>query len=297
MTSAEVTVRIDAVRIPKYRDSYGSCLALAKSIDSDGMHRPLTLWSDGTLISGGRRLRASMLLDRNRIQAVFVNNIEDAAKRMLGDNQDEELAMPWKWSEVARLWETLRRLDGPAAAKRLDEARRRGVELRRETQAGKRKPGRASNHSDDYTLTVICEPFDISCATARRIESVWQTGYGTVEATDEKRALARQIMAELDAGASIWSSYQRLLGHDPDARRRVHPKPLTVTEAAPAARQTTAWDRSLPQLEGLIAGLIELGPPNPELTWEQVGPVHTRLMVVRRELEKMINRMKETNKS
>jgi len=294
--AAETMMRTEAVRIPKYRDSYGSCLALSKSIDSEGLHRPITVWSDGTLISGGRRLRAHMLLDRPRIQTVFVNNIEDAAKRLLGDNQDGDLALPWKWSEVCRLWEVLRRLDAPAQAKRLDAARRRGVELRRATQSGKRKPGRASSRSDDYVLGVICEPFGISSGTARRIEVVWQTGYGTLDATDEKRELAREIMADLDGGATIWASYKRFMGSDP-APHPSRPKPIAPTEPAPASRQTTAWDRSLPQMEGLVAGLVELGAPNPDLTWAQVGPVHTRLMAVRRELEKIIKQMKETNKS
>jgi hypothetical protein len=50
-------------------------------------------------------------------------------------------------------------------------------------------------------------------------------------------------------------------------------------------------------MEGLVAGLVELGPPNAELTWEQVGPVHARLSAIRRDLEKMIKQMKELNQS
>jgi len=88
-------------------------MALGASIRDDGLRHPITLWKDGTIISGGRRLRAYLLMDMPRIQAVFVDNIEDAAKRMLADNEDDLLALPWKWSEVCRLWEMLRRLDAP----------------------------------------------------------------------------------------------------------------------------------------------------------------------------------------
>jgi hypothetical protein len=288
-------IRVESVRIPKYRESYGSCVQLAADIRDNGLQRSITVWGDGTLISGGRRLFAHMLIERPRIEAVFVNTIEDAAKRMLGDNQDGHLARPMKWSEVCRLWEKLRLLDAPAAAKRLDAAKRRGVELRQATLAGKRKPGRSRSSSIDYALGVICEPFGISSATARRIETVWQTGYGTTEAPDEKRELARQIMRDLDNGDNAWTSYQRLMGGH--AAPPVRPRPAAPVESAPSARQVAAWDRSLPQLEGLVAGLVELGPPNSELTWEQVGPAHARLMVVRRELEKMIRQMRETNKS
>lgn len=297
MDSGERLIRTEAVRIPRTRDGNGSCLALANSIRDTGLERPITVWSDSTLISGQRRLVAHMLLKRDRIPAVFVNTIEDAAKRMLGDNQDDHLALPWKWSEVCRLWEVLRRLDGPAAIRRADASRRRGVELRRKTLAGQRNPGRAHGvkHSEDYVLSVICDPFGISGATAKRIETIYSMGYGLTDAPDEKRELAREVMADIDAGASIWACYQRLMGvRGPVVSR---PKAETPIESAPAARQLTAWAKSLPQMEGLTAGLTELGAPNAELTWDQVGPVHIRLMAVRRELEKIIKQMRESNKS
>lgn len=301
---SETTVRIDAVRIPRFRDSNGSCLNLAKSIETEGLKRPITLWSDGTLISGGRRVFAHMLLERQRIPAVFVHTIEDAAKRLMGDDQEGQVDNTYvapKWSEVCRLWETLRRLDAPAAAKRADAARRRGVELRRQTQSGKRQPGRSHSRSDDYVLGVICQPFGISSATARRIEVVYETAVGAKNATDAEGELARKLMAEIDEGGSIWRCYQRLLDARPGPRRVI--KPATPPPPAPApgapvpaARQIATWLKSLPQMEGLIAGLTELGPPHPDLTWAELGPVHTRLAAVRRELEKMIKQMKETNK-
>jgi hypothetical protein len=290
----EHTIRTETVRIPRLRYSYGSCMALGASIRDDGLRRPITLWQDGTIISGGRRLFAHLLMEKPRIQAVFVHTIEDAAKRMLADNQDEYLSLPWKWSEVCRLWELLRRLDAPAAVKRNDESRRRGVLLRKQTQAGKRKPGRSHNRTDDYALHVICEPFGISSATARRIEVIYQTGYGTLDASDEKRELAREIMRDIDESGNVWGNYQRFNG----ARTVVtRPRPIEPIEPATAARQVAAWSRSLPQMEGLVAGLVELGAPNAELTWEQVGPVHARLMAVRRELEKIIKQMKESSQS
>lgn len=295
MIGRERTIRTESVRIPHLRDNYGSCAALGASIRDNGLHRPITLWSDGTLISGGRRLFAHLLVDKPRIQAVFVDTIEDAAKRLLGDNQDSLLATPMKWSEVCRLWELLRRLDAPAAVKRADEARRRGVELRRLTQSGQRKPGRVHSRSEDYVISVICEPFGISPATARRVEVIYQTGQGIIEdASDEKRELAREIMRDLDAGDKIWPGYQRLMGVRNTVTR---PRAVAPTEPAPVARQLAAWAKSLPQMEGLVAGLVELGPPNDGLTWDQVGPVHDRLTAVRREVDRIIKKMRESNQS
>lgn len=295
MDSGEKFIRTEAVRIPNLRQKYGSLAQLSASIKAEGLRRPITVWQDGTLISGGRRLRSYMLMGRPAIPAVFVHTVEDAAKALLGDRQDEYMSVPWKWSEVCRLWALLRRLDEPAAAQRAEANRRKGVELRRQTLAGKRTPGRSHGRSDDYVLGVIAEPFGISEASARRILTVYGTAYGDLDATDEQRELAREVMREIDENGNIWANYKRLTGTR--AAPVARPRPVVPPAPAAAARQRAAWDRSLPQMEGLMAGLIELGPPNAELTWSEVGPVHARLMAVRRELEKIIKQMRESNRS
>jgi ParB family transcriptional regulator, chromosome partitioning protein len=301
VSQSERLIRIDSIRIPTTRDP-GSCLKLAHSIRDQGLLQPITIWSDGTLISGRRRLTACILLGKNRIPGVFVDTIEDAAKRLHSDGQyvqpasaaTPDLSLPWKWSEVVRLWDVLRSLDAPAAVKRADEARRRGAELRRQTQAGKRPPGRSVNHSEDYVLCVMCEPFGVSAATAKRIEVIHRAATGRSEVYADKRELAVEVLADLDETGNVWGNYQRLTGARMTSTRRA---PAPPGAAMPAARQAAAWAKAVPQLEGLAAGLAELGPPNPEFTWEQVGPVHARLAAVRRELEKIIKQMRETHKS
>lgn len=295
----ETKIHIETVRTHEIRQSPGILTGLGKSLVAEGQRHPITLWKDGTLISGLRRLRCHFLLagGQNRtgfkhINAVFVDTIEDAAKRLLADNQDPECAKPMVPSEMCRLWALMRQLDEPAALKRAEQARRRGVELRNQTQRGQRKPGRSNSRTDDYVLTVLAEPFGISAATARRIEVIFQTATGLIDADERKRAKAAQLLDDLDHGrATVWASYQQLMGlKQKVAATKVKAEPV---ESAEAAKQLTAWDRALPPLQGLVSGLSELGPPNRELTWEQVGPVHAQLSAVRRELEKMIKKMKE----
>lgn len=296
MADTESTIRVSAVRIPKTRDSYGSCLELATSMRDDGLRHPITVWGDGVLVSGGRRLRAALMLGEKRISAVYVHTIEDAAKRLMIDAQDPYLSLPWKWSEACRLWEVVRTLEAPAAAHRLNEARRRGVALRRLTQSGKRAPGRSRNSTEDYFLTVMAQPYGVSSVTASRAEAVYRAAYVTSDVPDAKRELAQEIMADIDKGKSVWAGYQRLMDFGRTAPVVVRPRPVVITEPAPAAQQLAAWARAMPQLEGLTSGLIELGPPNTALTWDQVGPVHTQLKAIRRGIEQIINGMKETSK-
>lgn len=297
-TSAERTVNIEAVRTPNVRNAPGILAALGASIAEEGMRHPLTLWKDGTLISGSRRHRASLLLNRQHVPAVFVDTIEDAAKQLLVDNEDDHLALPMKWSEVCRLWGLLRRFDEPAAVKRIDAARRAGALLRQQTRAGLRRPGRSSAHTEDYVLSVLAPPFGTSEATAKRLWAIYSLAYGLTDDIDRaKRDHAQRAMANIDSGeSSIYGSYSALLaGRTPPAAPRT--KAVEPVEAVAARAQQTAWARSLPQLEGLVAGLVELGSPNADLTWEQVAPVHARLSAVRRDLEKMIKKMKEINQS
>lgn len=303
----EMTIHIETVRTPQVRDEYGELSGLSDSIEADGLRHPITLWADGTLISGARRLRAHFLLsgrvqpgkrkDFRHIPAVFVDTIEDAAKRLLNDNGDDTAAIPLKPSQMCKLWAVMRVLDEPAAVRRVNEARRRGVELRRQTLTGKRTPGRsaAQGRGDDYFLAVLGEPFGMSEATASRLWAIHKVATNPV-LPDERRSHAASCLAAIDNGdSSIYANYAALLSNrsTPVSRVRV----VAPIESAPAPRQRAAWERSLPQLEGLIAGLSELGPPNSELSWDQVGPVHARLKKIRRDMEKIINNMKETAQS
>lgn len=293
--SSELRVPISSVRVTDTRDSYGTLSELGASIRDEGMRHPVTLWKDGTLVSGRRRFRACLMLGAHDIPAVHVDNIEDAAQRLTTDNLDDYLAQPMTGTEMCRLWELLRRLDEPAAVLRRDAARRRGVELRRETQAGTRPPGRDVGHSEDYTLRLLAPPFGLSATTAKRLWRIYSTAVGGPEVPADRREQARQAMKSIDAReSSIFANYDRLANNRGPAPR---PRAAEPAGPVPAARQITAWAKSLPQMEGLTAGLVELGPPAAELTWDQVGPVHARLMAVRRDLEKIINKMRETSKS
>lgn len=293
MISRETIIHIESPPIlPQIRAEIGDVAKLAKSIERDGLRRPITVWKDGTLISGQRRLRAHSQSGYRKIPAVFVGTIEDAAKRLLEDNADEDCAIPLKSAEICRLWQLLRQLDAPAAARRLFEARRRGVELRKQTQNGERRPGRSRHNTtgDDYVFGLLGEAFGMSEATASRLWAIWKISQNA-NAPAERREQAEQSLAAIDTGdSSIWASYNALR-----TGRSVPSKPRVIkpTEALPAARQSAAWSRILPQMEGLTAGLTELGPVNSDLSWEQVGPVHARLMKVRRDLEKIIRNMKE----
>ncbi len=291
---SEIAILTGSVRCPDVRRTPGRLADLGDSIRKDGLKHPIAVWKDGTLISGMRRHRAYLMLGYKHIPAIFVETIEDAAKRLLIDNQDDFLAVPMKRVEICRLWEVLRRLDKPAAARRIDAARRRGVELRRQTQAGERPPGRVGNRSDDYVLSVLCEPFGLSESAANRLWGVYVAAYGSQFVEAEERLTAQAIMSAIETGeSSISAGYSRIT-----AGRRAPARPRAAQPAlsAPPGRQLTVWEKSLPQMEGLLAGLAELGPPNSALTWEQIRPIHARLSAVRRDLEKMIKQMKGTSR-
>lgn len=303
----ETVINIESVRIPEVRDSYGILSDLGHSIEFDGMLRPITVWSDGTLVSGARRLRTHFLLagtpdggQYHKIRAVFVDNIEDAAQQLTDDLAHGLLAVPMKPTELCRLWAVLRKLDEPAAVRRADAARRRGVELRRAALRGERSPGR-SGYSTDYMLRVVAAPFGLSESSAARLNTIYRLAH-----SDDPRAdQARMALKSIDEGnTSIWACYDSIVTKrstpPPEPAPMQQPAaPVTPAPTPPpasAARQLAAWGRVLPQMQGLIAGLIELGDPADGLTWDQAGPVHAQMSAIRRDLEKMIKKMKESAK-
>lgn len=293
---AETRIDVESVKVHSYRNHLGYLNPLVKSIRTEGLHRPIVVWTDGTLISGMRRLRAYFVLAEPTIPAVFVDTIEEAAKHMLGDNQDTTAAVNMTWSEICLLWRVLRALDGPAAVKRLNESRRRGVELRRLTQAGERPAGRRPS-SEDYVLSIVCEPFGISVQTARRIESIWEVANGLhPSGHEEHRDEAAKIMQRVDGGEqSIWAGYQALMSLFPNAKRKRQATPEKAA-ATTAPKQIQHWEKALSVLEGVTAGIVELGSPHSDLTWDQVGPVYNRLAVVRRTIEQQLKQMKASNR-
>lgn len=300
----ETLIAIHSVRNPAVRDAYGDLRPLSQSIFTEGLRRPITVWKDGTLISGSRRLRAHLLngmleqnrsgmLEQNRsMPAVFVDTIEDAAKQLTADATED--ALPMTSIEKCRLWELLRELDAPAAVRRMHAARRRGVELRKETMAGKRKAARHA-YSTDYVLDVLAPAFGISLSSASRLWALYMLARAAEQ--PERREAARQMLRDIDTGSrSIYAAYISLLGGNKGRLPRPKAAPPPSVEPERAAAQLAVWERSLPTMEGLVAGLVELGPPNPELNWDQVGPVWARLSTVRRSLEQIIKQMKEIGK-
>lgn len=294
---SETIVNTESVRVPGIRDKYGILSSLGASIRDEGMRHPIVLWTDGTLLSGSRRYRAVQLLGGHQIQAMFVNTLEDAAKALHADLDDDYQALPMKWSEVCRLWAVLRRLDAPAHLLRKDANRRQGVALRRLTVDGDRDPGRGGARSEDYPLSVMSAPYGVSHSTAKRLWAIYSRAWdGAI--TDRPTAdqvAARAALAAIDDGeSSITANYVKLTtGRSAPISK---PKVAAPIPPAAAARQLAAWDRSLPQLEGIVAGLVELGTPNPDLTPEQIAPARERLASIRRDIEKMIKSMRE-NKS
>lgn len=282
-------VRADSLRQTKTRSGLGSLTQLRASLLRDGFRHPICAWSDGTVISGERRLVAAIMAGADTVPVEYVSTIEDAAKRLTEDNEDDYLTKPRTWSEVCELWEVLRRLDAPAAQQRRRANMQRGQELRRAVLAGKRKPGRASGRGQDYFLTVLAPPFGISDATARRIVCIHRAAKQM-----GPNSLAAELMQGVDLHkGAVWKSYQRLLGHNPDAPHApAKPKLLPQLPSAAAAQQLQALSSAEAHMAGMLAGIRALGPLNPTLEWSTLAPHHAALSEIRRGVEKLIKEMK-----
>lgn len=290
----ELEVRVEAMRMRRFRSHLGDVWKLADSMMIEGQHHPVILWRDNTVISGERRVHAALMAGKDSLKVEYVSTIEEAAAALIKQNSDNAThSKAMLWSEVASLWELLRELDKPAALRRADSNRRRGVKLRRQVQAGRREPGRGPKEGgEEYFLKVVTPPFDISAASARRILSIYRGAVSTDPEQKDRAAFAWELMADIDANGNIWANYQRWQGVRSLPPTAANKQP--ATKPAAAEKQVAAFVKAAATMSGVMDGLAALGPVHSSLTWEQVASSCAQFARVRRELEKLIKQMRET---
>ncbi len=208
--AVDAYVYIESVRVDgRRRRDLGDVASLARSIRELGMLlHPITLTRDCRLISGYRRLEACRRLGWVAIPARFVDSLDDAA-RLLRAEQDEDTErkdlLP---SELAALGETLYEFEASLARARMAAAGRSAA------------PGRPAERCGDGTTPLPCVDF----AKARHAVGValGMSGrtYGELTfvhriATDPQRAeaereLAQATLTEMDRLGCIAPPARRL---------------------------------------------------------------------------------------
>jgi ParB family chromosome partitioning protein len=199
-------VDIHAIRIvDRHRRDVGDLQALADSIIDVGLINPVTLTRDLRLVAGQRRMEACRLIGVDTVPVRFVDNLNDAAKLLRAERDENVCRKDMLPSELAALGESLLAIEAPAANERRREAQERGRATQRGVDSGDRSLIQLTGQSRD----AVGEALGMSGRTYSELRGAYQLA-NDPEAPAEHRQAAREALDKMDRGEGIWLSRREL---------------------------------------------------------------------------------------
>lgn len=201
-------VPIDTIDVNgRHRRDLGDIRALAASIEDVGLLNPVTLTREGRLVAGHRRMEAVRLLGMDSIPVRFADNLDDAAKLLRAERDENVCRLDMKPSELAALGEALLAIETDRAKDR-------------QRNHGGTAPGRQRNTSGDASGSVapgltgdsrdaVGEALGMSGRTYSELRGAYTLANDS-DAPAEHRQAAQEALDRMDAGEGIWPARQEL---------------------------------------------------------------------------------------
>lgn len=272
----EVDMAIESVRVDgRHRKDLGDIEALAKSIDREGLISAITVTSAGRLIAGERRLAAHRLLGRTHIPARVVDNVDDAARLIRMERDENTQRKPMTPSELVALGRSLEMLERPRAA----------VRQGTRTDLGRQLSGQQTGKLE--TREVVAGALGISPSSYERAKTVVEAANDPT-ATPEERAIAREAVKDMDETGLISPSFNRV-----KAGIAARTGARQTTQIGSVAKQRRAISSAETALSGICHGLHQIEDLHPEITSEEAARWADSLSESRRVITTLINRLKE----
>jgi len=277
---AEVDVPVDAVRATgRHRKDLGDIEALAKSIEAVGLMNAITVTPEWHLIAGERRLAAYRLLGRTSIPARVVDTVDDAARRIRMERDENTQRKAMAPSELVALARSLEALERPRAAERRSSAliNKRPV-LQNMTAEG----------PTGATRDVVASALGTSYSTIRRAAVVVDAAADGA-ATEDERLIAKQALEDMDTGViTVSAAHDRVIRSIATKTGPIHRH--TIESAATQRRAISSAEAAL---SGLAHGLRQIAVLHPDITSEEAAQWVGSLSESRRALTTLINNLKE----
>lgn len=195
-------VPIDTIDVNgRHRRDMGDIRALADSIADVGLLNPVTLTREGRLVAGQRRLEAVRLCGMDTVPARFADNLDDAAKLLRAERDENVCRKDMTASELYALGKGLEELERPKAEQRQREARSRAGKIRQ----GTLDPASCSGEQDaGNTRDAIGEALGMSATTWHRLKHMGD------RAADGDQSVA-DVLHQIDSGEqTITGGYRKI---------------------------------------------------------------------------------------
>lgn len=203
-----VNLAVDSVRVEgRYRREVGDVSGLAASIEAIGLLHPIVVTPDWKLVAGQRRLEACRALGWKRIPATVAANLNDAARLLIAERDENTCREPYLVSEMVALGKALEALERPKAKERMEWAK----------DGGDPPSGNLPEGSRRETVDIVGSALGVSATTYRRAKVV-------IEASEDPglpehvRAAAVDARSDMDQTGKVTPAFNRiapLIGRTP----------------------------------------------------------------------------------
>ena len=204
-TAIDALVHIESIRVVgRHRYVLGDLDELAKSIADVGLLNPITLTRDSRLVAGQRRLEACRRLGLAEVPVRFVDSLNDAAKLLRAERDENTCRKEMLPSELASLGEALYEV----AAQEAKDRQRAGQERGRATRHGldsSLQGGIQERDRSKETAAVVGEALGMGRSTYHDLRHVYRAATDP-EVPEGERTLARAALDKIDRGGGIQST-------------------------------------------------------------------------------------------
>ena len=225
----------DVIVADRFRKDLGDVSELVESIVQVGLLNPITVreWHGSyRLVAGERRLTAFKKLGLAEIPARVARDIADARDALVAERDENTARKEMLPSEKAALGMAIEEMEKPAA---------------KERQGSRTDLGHSAPESGKFqeSREIAADAIGMSRATYSRVKQALVVAENPDE-PEEVREVARDVLAQIDAGAAIASQVERI--------KEVRRKSESVTvETVPAegdgrtqrSEEIAAWHASL----------------------------------------------------
>lgn len=268
-------MHIEAIRaVGRYRKDLGDLDGLAKSIAAVGLLNPITITSDGQLITGQRRLEACRLLGRTEIECLIADDLDTAVQQLEAERDENTERKAMTPEELVHLGRALEELERPRA-----QERKAAGQFGSGPETGTVVRGE--------TAEVVGSALGISGTSYKRARAVVNAAYDESSSSDD-REVARAALANMNATGNIVGNYDKI--------RKVRDIRLgapTSPALMDAKKQRHALNSATANLSGIALALKRIGDLHPEITSEEAAQWVDDLSEARRVIEGLIKRLKE----
>jgi ParB-like chromosome segregation protein Spo0J len=200
-TAIDAFVRIEAIKVVgRHRKDLGDLSDLVASISDVDLLNPVTLTRDGRLVAGERRLEACRRLGWVEVPVRFVDSLDDAAKLLHAERDENLCRKDMLPSELASLGEALY---GVAA----DDAKaRQHAHISARDEHGRIASSALQSGTGDgsgiETATVVGEALGMSRSTYGELRHIYKAATDA-DVPEHERTLAKAALDRIDRGAGI----------------------------------------------------------------------------------------------